>query len=140
MNCYYGGMEKQTLGGMIASLRKEREMTQAELAERMGITDKAVSKWERDLSCPDITTIPKLAEILGVSADELLRCRTESRKAEKKENLPLLITRAVALAMGIATAVLAIINKLDARSGFTMLGIGLLCLAISSFHGEKSEE
>ena len=133
-------MEKQTLGGMIASLRKERDMTQAELAERIGITDKAVSKWERDLSCPDITTIPKLAEILGVSADELLRCRTESSNEEKNENLPLLITRAVALAMSIATTVLAIINKLDAKSGFTMLGIGLLCLAISSFHGEKSEE
>ena len=74
------------MGGMIASLRKEKGMTQAELAERMGITDKAVSKWERDLSCPDIATIPKLAEFLGVSADELLKCRTESREAEKKED------------------------------------------------------
>ena len=133
-------MEKQTLGGMIASLRKEKGMTQAELAERMGITDKAVSKWERDLSCPDIATIPKLAEIFGVSADELLKCRTESREAEKKEDLPLLVARAVALGMGTAVTVTAALGKLSVRSGFTLLGIGLTCLAISSFLGMKSED
>ena len=47
-------MQQQTLGAMIASLRKERQMTQLELAEQLGVTDKAVSKWERNLSCPDI--------------------------------------------------------------------------------------
>ena len=55
---------KKTLGMMIASLRKENGMTQFELAEKMGVTDKAVSKWERDISCPDVNTIPKLAEVL----------------------------------------------------------------------------
>lgn len=55
-------IKKKTLGMMIASLRKEKGMTQLELAEKMGVTDKAVSKWERDLACPDINTIPKLAE------------------------------------------------------------------------------
>ena len=128
------------MGGMIASLRKEKGMTQAELAERMGITDKAVSKWERDLSCPDIATIPKLAEFLGVSADELLKCRTESRESEKKENLPLLVARAVALGMGSAVTVTAALDKLSVRSGFTLLGIGLTCLAISSVLGMKSED
>ena len=43
-------MEKQTIGNTIAQLRKEKNMTQAELAQKMGVTDKAVSKWERDLS------------------------------------------------------------------------------------------
>ena len=61
-------MKKKTLGMMIASLRKENGMTQLDLAEKMGVTDKAVSKWERDLSCPDVNTIPKLAEVFGISA------------------------------------------------------------------------
>lgn len=56
---------------MIAELRKEKGMTQLELAEKIGVTDKAVSKWERDLSCPDINSLPDLAEILGVTVDEL---------------------------------------------------------------------
>ena len=49
-------MKQQTLGMMITSLRKEQGMTQLELAEKMGVTDKAVSKWERDLSCPDVNS------------------------------------------------------------------------------------
>ena len=130
-------MEKKTLGSMIAELRKEKGMTQADLAEKMGITDKAVSKWERDLSYPDITTIPKLADILGVSADELLKCRTESKETDKKENLPLLITRAIALAMGCAVTVLSITGKIEIKSGFTLPGIGLACLAISLFIDQK---
>ena len=56
-------MKKQTLGMTIASLRKERSLTQLELAEMMGVTDKAVSKWERDLCCPDVNSLPKLAEV-----------------------------------------------------------------------------
>ena len=60
-------MKKKTLGMMIASLRKENGMTQLDLAEKMGVTDKAVSKWERDLSCPDVNTIPKLAEVFGIT-------------------------------------------------------------------------
>lgn len=65
-------MRKQTLGMMISSLRKEKGMTQLELAEKMRVTDKAVSKWERDLSFPDINSIPKLAEIFEVSVDDLM--------------------------------------------------------------------
>ncbi|MFM1629730.1 helix-turn-helix domain-containing protein [Streptococcus mutans] len=53
-------------------MRKEKGMTQLELAEKMRVTDKAVSKWERDLSFPDINSIPKLAEIFEVSVDDLM--------------------------------------------------------------------
>ena len=67
--CIVCDMEKNTFGSMVAELRKEKGMTQADLAEKMGITDKAVSKWERDLSYPDIASIPRLAEILGVSVE-----------------------------------------------------------------------
>lgn len=73
-------MKKQTLGMMISSLRKEKGMTQLELAEKMGVTDKAVSKWERDLSLPDINSIPKLAEIFDISVDELMQVKTEMRE------------------------------------------------------------
>ena len=70
-------MKQQTLGMMITSLRKEQGMTQLELAEKMGVTDKAVSKWERDLSCPDVNSLPKLAEIFGISVDELMQIKSK---------------------------------------------------------------
>ena len=73
-------MKKKTLGMMISSLRKENGMTQLELAEKMGVTDKAVSKWERDLSCPDVSSIPKLAEIFSVSVDELMQVKEEGKE------------------------------------------------------------
>lgn len=64
-------MEK-TLGKRIMSHRKRLGLTQDALAEQLGITAQAVSKWEHDLSCPDITMLPRLAAIFGVSTDELL--------------------------------------------------------------------
>ena len=73
-------MKRQTLGTMIATLRKENGMTQLELAEKMGVTDKAVSKWERDLSCPDVSSIPKLAEVFSVSVDELMQVKEEGKE------------------------------------------------------------
>ena len=129
---------KKTLGAMIAELRKQHGMTQLELAEKMGVTDKAVSKWERDLSCPDINSIPNLAEILGVSVEELMQTKKEvgapvSKVAEIMEIAP----KAVAMAMGIAVTVLTILNALDAKSGMIMLGIGLACVGISLMSDKK---
>ncbi len=63
---------EQTLGKRIMAQRKRMGLTQDQLAEQLGITAQAVSKWENDLSCPDITTLPKLAEIFGITTDELL--------------------------------------------------------------------
>lgn len=63
---------EETLGKRIVSHRKRLGMTQDRLAEMLGVTAQAVSKWENDQSCPDITTLPKLAEIFGISTDELL--------------------------------------------------------------------
>lgn len=63
---------EQTLGKRIMEHRKRLGLTQDALAERLGITAQAISKWENDLSCPDIAMLPKLAEIFGISADELL--------------------------------------------------------------------
>ena len=134
-------MKKKTLGMMISSLRKENGMTQLELAEKMGVTDKAVSKWERDLSCPDVNTIPKLAEVFNISVDELMQVKVDSQNADKKDITPMvhLIMKAVALAEGVGVVVLSALNELDTNSGMGMLGIGLACLAISSFI-KKDEE
>ncbi len=66
-------MEAKTIGKFIAVLRKANGMTQKELAERLNVSDKAVSRWERDESLPDLTLIPVIAELFGVTTDELLR-------------------------------------------------------------------
>ena len=68
-----------TIGKRIAHLRKEKGLTQEELAQHMGISPQAVSKWENDQTCPDISALPKLARLFGVTVDELL---------EGKEALP----------------------------------------------------
>ena len=60
------------MGKRIMQLRKEKGYTQEQLAEMMGVSAQAVSKWENDVSCPDISILPLLAEKLGVSTDELL--------------------------------------------------------------------
>ncbi len=69
----------ETLGKRIAALRRERELKQDELAAMLEVSPQAVSKWENDQTCPDITALPKLAKILGITVDELLSGRnTES--------------------------------------------------------------
>ena len=128
-------MKKETFGNMVAVLRKEKGMTQLELADRMGVTDKAVSKWERDLSFPDVSSIPKLAEILEVSVDELMQVKAESKENSTKGKVDEIVDVAfigVALAMGIAVVVLSIMKQIEMDSAITMLGIGLTSLAISS--------
>lgn len=77
-------MEKKTIGGFIAALRKANGMTQKDLAERLNVSDKTVSRWERDDGSPDLATIPAIAEIFGVTCDELLRGERKS-PAERAE-------------------------------------------------------
>lgn len=124
-------MTNKSMGEIISTLRKEKGLTQKEVADRLNITDKAVSKWERDLACPDTQTIPRLAEILGVSVEELLNAKSVPAAGSKGARIfPDMILKAICLAMGIAVAVLSLLGQLDARSGFTMLGIGLACVGI----------
>ena len=61
-----------TIGERIQKMRKDCGMTQEALADALGVTPQAVSKWENDVSCPDITLLPKLAAQLGVTTDEIL--------------------------------------------------------------------
>ncbi len=77
-------MEYESIGKLIQSKRKEKGLTQKQLADMLNITDKAVSKWERDAACPDTTTIPKLSEILGISVEELLNAKSNSISSESQ--------------------------------------------------------
>ena len=124
-------MANTSMGEIISTLRKEKGMTQKDIADKLGITDKAVSKWERDIAFPDTATIPKLAEILGVSVEELMQAKAVPATGHKgAEYLINIILKAVPLAMGVAVAVTAILGELDMKSGFTMLGVGLACIGV----------
>lgn len=123
----------KTLGARIAALRKEKGMTQLELAQQMGVTDKAVSKWERDLSCPDINTIPRLAEVLGVSLEDFMQIYTPEKQEHEVSIHLSTIARAVALAMGVAVVVLLLLGELTVLNGMGMLGIGVACSALAQF-------
>ena len=121
-------MSNKNIGEMISSLRKEKGMTQNDLAEKMNVTDKAVSKWERNISCPDINSIPKLAEILGTTVEELLNAQSkkENNKINEIVNIVLI---GIGLAMGICIIVTSILNQIDTNNAMIMLGIGMSCLA-----------
>ena len=131
-------MSNKTLGEMISSLRKEKNMTQNDLAEKMNVTDKAVSKWERNLSCPDVNSIPKLAEILDVSVEELLNAqiKQDNSKVDDIINVSLI---GVGLAMGICIIVTSVLKQIDVNNAITMLGIGLSCLSIYLLKSNKKK-
>ena len=82
-------IDKEQFGTFLSQLRRERGMTQKDLAERLYISDKAVSKWERGLSLPDIALLQPLAELFGVSITELLGGEDGPDCQEYSENLAL---------------------------------------------------
>jgi len=81
----------ETLGKRIALYRKEKGLRQDDLAEMLGVSPQAVSKWENDQTCPDISLLPQLGKILGVTVDELLNGKAETSavrlvpEAERKD-------------------------------------------------------
>ena len=119
-----------TMGEKIASLRKAAGMTQRQLADRMGVTDKAVSKWERNLSCPDIESIPLLAEIFGISADELIN--TKATGTSEKDKIIDIVFKAVPMAMGVGLVVLAFMKSIDIYSGFSVAGIAIAVMGLDN--------
>lgn len=79
-------LNKEKFGVFVAALRKEKGLTQKELAQQLHVTDKAVSKWERALSLPDVALLSPLAEALGVTVTELLEGkRLENRSMDADE-------------------------------------------------------
>lgn len=75
-------MDNVKIGAFIAQLRKAKNMTQKDLAEKLNITDKAVSKWERGMSLPDITILPDLSGILDITVTELLNGEKENNEED----------------------------------------------------------
>lgn len=91
-------MNQESIGIKIATLRKEKHMTQKELAEQLHVTDKAVSKWERGMNYPDLALFSSLAKVLETSVADLLELKqntsdhdldiiSEIAKAEQKQTL-----------------------------------------------------
>ena len=76
-------MNMHAFGQFIAERRRGLGLTQLQLAESLHVTDKAVSKWERGLSYPDVTLLEPLAEALGLSVEELMACRRQERREEE---------------------------------------------------------
>ncbi len=81
-------MERKSIGSFIAALRRAKGLTQRQLAELLNVSDKAVSRWERDECAPDLSLIPVIAELFGVTCDELLRGeRTATNMSESDSAL-----------------------------------------------------
>lgn len=131
-------MSNKNLGEMISYLRKEKNMTQNDLAEKMNVTDKAVSKWGRNLSCPDVNSIPKLAEVLGVSVEELLNAQTKQGNG-KTDDIINTVLIGISLAMGISIVVTSLLKQIDMNDAITMLGIGMSCVSIYLLKNKKDK-
>ena len=128
-------MERKTMGPFIAALRKANGMTQKELAEKLNVSDKTVSRWERDDGAPDLSAIPVIAEIFGVTCDELLRGQrmpdaqptvtTTKGEKERRRILKLSLSKYRArtfIAMGVA--ILGLIAAMIGNLGFLRGYIG----------------
>lgn len=131
-------MAKASMGEIISTLRKEKGWTQKNIADELGITDKAVSKWERNLALPDIATIPKLAELLGVSVEELMQAKAVPGPVAKETGRIVdFILKTIPLAMGVAVIVTAMLGELDLKSGFCMLGVAMASIGVFLLKEQK---
>ena len=83
-------MEQEKIGKFILQLRKEKKITQKELAEKLGVTDRAISKWENGRGMPDLSLMKALCDELGISVNELLsgeKIESENYQEKFEENI-----------------------------------------------------
>jgi transcriptional regulator with XRE-family HTH domain len=110
---------KQQIGANIAAFRRQMGITQAELAEKLNYTDKAVSKWERGESVPDVMTLVQVAELFSVSLDELTglteieREKIEPARVVRKANKSVVLTLASLLVWFVAMLVYVVLASLN---------------------------
>ncbi len=133
--------ETKSMGSFISALRRAKGMTQRALAEELHVSDKSISRWERDEGAPDLSVLPALAEVLGVTADELLRGErrtappseaAEERKEVRIARIAAGAKQRAALLCGIAVFcdVLGILIALLCNNAFLrgLIGFYLACL------------
>lgn len=101
-------MDNKKVGKLIAKLRKEKELTQQQLGDKVGVGFRAVSKWERGLTMPDIGIINELSKILGISSDELLSGELKKNKSNNKKKMSLKLK----ITISIITSLIIIISSL----------------------------
>ena len=116
---------EQTIGKRISTLRKNMKLTQDQLAEQLGVTAQAISKWENDQSCPDITMLPRLAEIFGCSTDELLGIITAQKVHEAE-----VVTDDEAEEDGLHITRSGFEFKMDNGTRMGSIGIAVMVLAV----------
>lgn len=130
--------EQSTMGRFLAALRKEKGLTQQQTAEKLGVSNKAVSRWERDETAPDISLLPEIAALFGVSCDELLgggrifKSRDQDNNVQKEQSLHkqamsrLTVAVMTAAALDTAGIILLFLAAYGLESPLVGLGLSLL--------------
>ena len=137
-------MDAKKFGEFIAAIRKDNNLTQADLAKKLQVTDKAVSKWERGLGFPDINTIEPLADALGVSILEVMRSERIEETAITSDTAVVAVAdtfelvkwqrraerKAILRIMGCVAAVILLVFLIDSNGWmiFAMLYFPIICL------------
>lgn len=150
-------MDNQRIGRLITELRKQKGLTQQELGDQVGVGFRAVSKWERGLTLPDISIISDLSKILGISTDYLLSPSSyysQQHKKTFKEKISIFpenkinhyknkhnykeenykVIREIGIAVVVEVIVLNILNELSIKNSIIIATIGFLCIIISNKH------
>lgn len=127
-------MEAKKFGQFIAGIRKEKKMTQVELAEKIHVTDKAISRWERGLGFPDIQTLEPLAQVLGISVLELMRSEKKKPTGDMDTTETQYTQKEVAEMLQNADDISKQLKKQDKNAniiaGILVIGVGALAWAI----------
>ncbi len=111
-------MDQAKIGKLIATLRKQLKMTQSELGAKVGVGDRAVSKWENGITCPDISIINELSKVLGITSDELLK--GELNKEHKKPKFDKRIILLLPVVLIIAIIIFIVINNKHQKYIYTL--------------------
>ena len=143
-------MERKSIGTFIAALRRANGMTQKDLAEKLNVSDKAVSRWERDESLPDLMLLPVIADVFHITVDELLRGERRAEDAQeaapdptrlKKQTKRVLTVQlnrlrssnCIAIYIGALGVLAAIVCNFGFSRGLIGFCVGVVCIAVAAF-------